>query len=1103
MKKISIALALLVSSFFIFGQSIQLSFTGLDATTNNHIQVDSILIKNLSKTCDTTLFGTDSILVLFPTGIDDLFFEPQSFNLIQNYPNPFQDITNFGLQVSNKERIVIQLFTLVGQKVAEYDRIFDPGIHLFSCEGTPGNFYLLTASNGTAFSSLKMLSTSDSKAYGPRINHIAHTNDQAVYKKVNTDQEFTFSYGDQLEFTGYSSGYIPVVILSIPQTDTDYIFSFEGPFSFTCGDPVADERDGSIYQTVEIGSQCWITTNLNIGMMIGGGLDQQDNSEIEKYCYENIEANCDLYGGLYQWDEMMEFDTVRANQGICPNGWHLPSIVEWDTLINYLGGASIAGEALKQGGASGFEALLGGRRENNGTFSNMGSFGYFSSTSQLDDQTAWYRYLLNGDPGFYEESLEKVNGYSVRCIKGYPSRINPLVVVIDTNTYLLLSDSLELAQGIYRYLELQQPLDSIGLENIIIGITDEGYLREVTGITQTGDELTLITEVAALDDIWDSGEFSLNFNLANDTSKTRNEYSVIDFLAEGTTIKDSKDGGVKFELENVTLYENGPVKISIPSGYFKLDPNFKIDGAFSLLNGVEFFYVGATNATFEADAKLQLALTENLTINIFEEEIASFSKYYLTPTFPPLVIVAAIELKVKDEMSAGITFTTTTGYTQSKVLDFGIVYQNNNWGQLWNYQSVTDSVHSLEYNVIANFANKLSLVPEISIKLFGKVGPYFNIPLYKKFDTKMSLFSPNCWDMEINLGMTALQAFDGKAISEDLSFKVWDLGPYELPIWNFPDSVIYIKGNNQTGDPDETLPDSLIIKVVDNFGEGWPMVPAEYLVINGDGSVSDTVAITSDNGFARTIWTLGPDGGQNTVNASVRKSDLNHVKESPFEFNATAIAPDPCPGIPTVTYEGQTYNTVLIGDQCWFKENLNVGTMIIGGTQIMTNNDTIEKLCYYNNPDNCEIFGGLYEWNEVMQYTTEEGVQGICPEGWHIPTDDEWKILEGTVDSQFPVGSQVWDISGWRGFDAGHHLKSTTLWDNGNGNDTYGFKALPAGTLPINPIWTGLNDAGDFWTSSMVGTWYARARALSGSDDGVSRLYRSKGYGFSLRCLKD
>ncbi|MCD4735302.1 MAG: hypothetical protein K8R53_04620, partial [Bacteroidales bacterium] len=105
----------------------------------------------------------------------------------------------------------------------------------------------------------------------------------------------------------------------------------------------------------------------------------------------------------------------------------------------------------------------------------------------------------------------------------------------------------------------------------------------------------------------------------------------------------------------------------------------------------------------------------------------------------------------------------------------------------------------------------------------------------------------------------------------------------------------------------------------------------------------------------------------------------------------------------TFIYSNQEYETDSIGNQCWMSENLNVGIQIQNTTD-QTDNNEIEKYCYDNDPVNCDAYGGLYKWDEAMKYATNSNIRGICPAGWHIPSDDEWKTLEGTVDSQFGVG---------------------------------------------------------------------------------------------------
>ena len=211
----------------------------------------------------------------------------------------------------------------------------------------------------------------------------------------------------------------------------------------------------------------------------------------------------------------------------------------------------------------------------------------------------------------------------------------------------------------------------------------------------------------------------------------------------------------------------------------------------------------------------------------------------------------------------------------------------------------------------------------------------------------------------------------------------------------------------------------------------------------------------------------------------------------------------PCLGTPSVTYSGQVYNTVQILSQCWLKENLNVGTMINGASN-MTDNGVIEKYCFNNNQVNCNKYGGLYKWNEMMQYNPQQGSQGICPSGWHIPCDEEWKILEGAADSQYGIGDPVWNSIAIRGFDAGTNLRSKFDWESpGNGTDILGFTGLPGGII---------NDAGTFFLIGFYGYWWSSTESdnnnawdhfLNYNSPEVYRLNNVKGYSFNVRCVKD
>lgn len=276
--------------------------------------------------------------------------------------------------------------------------------------------------------------------------------------------------------------------------------------------------------------------------------------------------------------------------------------------------------------------------------------------------------------------------------------------------------------------------------------------------------------------------------------------------------------------------------------------------------------------------------------------------------------------------------------------------------------------------------------------------------------------------------------------------------------------------------------------------------------VNEDGSINvlDIIAVVG--------YILGGDPDPfNLAAADVNADGAVNVLDIISITNIILQVPGiPCPCVPVVAYEEKTYNTVRIGDQCWFRDNLDVGTMInsvpLGGFQ-QTNNGFIEKYCYNNDPLQCDEYGAFYEWPEAMQYVTTEGAQGVCPEGWHIPTDAEWKILEGTVDSDYPVGDPEWDDTGWRGSDAGGKLKEagTAHWSapNTGATNLSGFTGLPAGCRAFTGTFTNMGYYGYFWTSTQSSSTHGWNHELYYFNDDSGRQSGIKVNGFSVRCIKD
>ena len=261
----------------------------------------------------------------------------------------------------------------------------------------------------------------------------------------------------------------------------------------------------------------------------------------------------------------------------------------------------------------------------------------------------------------------------------------------------------------------------------------------------------------------------------------------------------------------------------------------------------------------------------------------------------------------------------------------------------------------------------------------------------------------------------------------------------------------------------------------------------------GDGGISTEqhpVHTYTTDGFYSVQLVVQNEYGSDTV-----------LKSNYINVGSTSGGGIPCPGTPTVTdADGNIYNTVQIGNQCWMKENLRVGVRISGNID-QTDNGTIEKFCYDDDPSNCEVFGGFYQWDEMMNYSREEGAQGICPNGWHIPSDQDWKYLE----MHLGMTQNEADNPDWRGTDQGAKMKTTSGWDNdGNGTNTSGFTGLPAGfRAGEDALFYWLGKGGFWWTSSEFDENQVLYRSVNQYQEKVQRTYNYKGSGISVRCVKD
>lgn len=431
MKRNIVFLVFIMFSLTIYGQDIIINFTGEGASAN----VDIVEIVNLSNCTSIEVQGNSSLNL---SDYSTIVEEPGIFesNLIQTYPNPFENFINIKFYVKESDKVKISVSDIAGKTVAEYNREMISGMH--SCKFIPNNagIFFITVS-GTDFLHSSKVICINNLSQNAELTYQEQNPEKLVEKscKNGNTEDFSFTEGDMLKLKGVSGNYASV-ITDIPAASKTYSFNF-----IECTD--FDENN---YAVVQIGGQTWMAENLkNTNYDAVNAIELveddtawgelEDNNDDKAYCYYDIESNenGEIYGALYTWAAASNGETSETNpsgvQGACPSGWHLPSDAEWTELTDYLD--ENVGGKLKSAcmslwnnpntGATnetGFSALpAGGRYYNDGSFSGEGDYCDFWSATQSSNTHAWWHVFFYADDGFYRGNNYKSSGFPVRCVQ--------------------------------------------------------------------------------------------------------------------------------------------------------------------------------------------------------------------------------------------------------------------------------------------------------------------------------------------------------------------------------------------------------------------------------------------------------------------------------------------------------------------------------------------------------------------------------------------------------------------------------------------------------------------------------------------------------------
>ena len=356
MKKIFTFISMVFLFAVVSAQTVTLTFTGRDAS-NQHVPLNRVVVSNLTRGWQETLFWPDTVLVMTDhTGIEDI--EMQNFaslHLSQNNPNPFNGTTFVYLNVTEPDEVSLMITDITGRIVgANNYSPLQTGIHAIRVTLSSTGVYFLTARQNGRTSSVKMVNRSNGGGNAIAIMGTVGVNDYSPLPQTkNVSKGITdnlFVAGDQMQFVGFTTlngaeeegGH---VIQTQDSTQT-IVLSFPQPCLST---PIVMDFDSNVYNTVQIGNQCWMKENLRTTHYADGTAIPYGNSGLwdDTVPYYNVNSSVDtiLYGYYYNWAAFMHGVGGSENnpsgvQGACPTGWHVPSNAEWIQLIDYVSSRS-------------------------------------------------------------------------------------------------------------------------------------------------------------------------------------------------------------------------------------------------------------------------------------------------------------------------------------------------------------------------------------------------------------------------------------------------------------------------------------------------------------------------------------------------------------------------------------------------------------------------------------------------------------------------------------------------------------------------------------------------------------------------------------------
>jgi uncharacterized protein (TIGR02145 family) len=836
--------------------------------------------------------------------------------------------------------------------------------------------------------------------------------------------------------------------------------------AFNCGTSTISDYDGNNYNTVQIGNQCWMKENMKTTHFSDGtalvdgtsaGYISSDYTTKYWFVYDNNMTNKATYGLLYTWAAIMNGALSSSSnpsgvQGICSTGWHVPSDNEWKQMEILLGmtqseadgigfRGTDQGSQLKStsgwfsGGngtnTSGFTALPGGYRWYNGSFDAVSIYGFWWTASASNAANAWYRLLDYNYTKVYRYDDIKSNGFSVRCVKDISTQAN--LPSVTTGTITAITQTTVTGGG---------EVTSDGGA----AVTARGVCWNTTGNPTITDFFT--TDGTGI------GIFTSSM-----TGLTANTMYFVKAYATnsaGTAYGEEISFTTSPSLPTVTTSNISAITQTTATGGGEVTSD---GGAAVTARGVCWNISGSpvitdshtTDGTGTGTFSSSLTgLTANTTYHVRAYATNSVGTSYgdevTFTTSPSLPSVSTSNI-------SAITQTTATGGGEVTSEGGAAVTAR---GVCWNTSgnpATTDS-HTTDGTGIGTFTSSIT-------------GLIANTTYHVRAYATNSV---------------------GTAYGSDVTFTTSPSLPTVTT-----SNISAITQTTATGGGEVT-------------SDGGAAVTARGVCWNTSGSPTIADTHTTD-GSGTGTFTSSLTGLIANTQYFVRAYATNSAGTAyGNEIQFTTSAPAFNCGTSTISdFDGNNYNTVQIGNQCWTKENMKTthfsdGTALVDGTNagnIYGQYTTKYWFVYDNNISNKATYGLLYNWAAVMNGAASSnnnpsGVQGVCPTGWHVPSDAEWTILTNFLGGESVAGGKLKEAG-------------TAHWFSPNTGATNesGFTALPGGYRDYTNWYSSINMTGYWWSSTEASytlTWTRFIYSYS------AQLYRSnlhKSYSHSVRCIRD